>query len=782
MGMNGTSDPAAAGPRTPLFRALKKKKTPERLSLRLEFERKVLYETSDFSSVESITIGRSSECVWVIPKEDGVASGHHAVIMMRSGKLCLRDTGSRNGIFYKARKIQEKVLAPGDQFSIGNCTLFVESVKSVRTTPHELVFLNTDRKNESLKLNREKILLGSAPGCDYVIEEQLVSQKHAEFHSKADGCWLKDLGSKNGTFVNGTRLSPATERLLADDDVISIAFVDFKFVDGTIEHSKIRIWSSLAVIGITIFIVLAINWLWMSLKASSDICLTRARAEAAAERFEKAHELLRESRSLRGAENNEVAYHELENSIAVWEKVHADWNRARSELRSEKWIEATRVLGVITDADPNIWGWNDTTAPAMRKEAFNVKKLLDAYLSAGTAMLDDRSRKSPADLKNIAGTIRETEESFASDPPEYLQKLLAEAGRLRERISRNLMYLEKLDSILARIESESDNLTLVLEDLNELKTHADPGIRIRIENCMVPLSMLQRSGKQIKRALICVQQLDFAELNNLKLDLPTLEQCAVNGQIATLRKDQERQFAHILSAAANLQPLIRGLRDAGLADDGILPPCLAILHNPAVMEKVLACDAFDYKMPARLRSTPSGEYDHILGIEAFFEYIYALPAPYDHTIYSEFQFRPEIVKVRELLAAVKSFHTFANQKEHLWLHAGIFLNYHESAEAVLKTRDRLAVEFLNANPKDLRAQVLCRAIAVFLMEGNVPEASMEALIADFKKLRQPLMQLSRDYNSASDERKIEIRTAILAGGLPGDPLTRRMWGFKKYSR
>ena len=95
-----------------------KSNIPGHLSLRLEFNRRILYEINDPSPSDTITIGRSSDCVWVIPREDNVASGHHAVILMRKGRLCLRDTGSRNGIFYKGRKIQEKNLAPEDQFSI----------------------------------------------------------------------------------------------------------------------------------------------------------------------------------------------------------------------------------------------------------------------------------------------------------------------------------------------------------------------------------------------------------------------------------------------------------------------------------------------------------------------------------------------------------------------------------------------------------------------------------------------------------------------------------------
>lgn len=759
-----------------------KKSAPERLSLRLEFNHKVLYEVADLAASDTITIGRSADCTWVIPKDDNVASGHHAVVLMRKGRLCLRDTGSRNGIFYKARRIQEKNLVPDDQFAIGNCTLYVEKLKASAAARHELVYLNTDNKGQAVRLDNPRMVVGSAPGCDLVIDEQLVSQRHAEFNSKADGCWLRDLGSKNGTFVNGTKLSATTERLLVDDDVVSISFVDFKFVDGTIEHSKIRIWYSLGIVAATIFIVLALNWLWMGIKSSSDTYLNYARREAAAERFDQAREFLKESRSRRGADANEIAYNELDQSIAVWEKIFASWGKAKSALNSGNWIESSHILGMITDADPNVWGWNDTSAPEMRKEAFTVKKLLDAYLLAETSMCDDRNQKNLADLKQSVNIIGEIEKHFSKKPPAYLKKLLADSVTLRKQIRDNLLYLEKLEAILARIEEESENLALVLIDLDELKQHAEPNIRIRIESCMVPLAMLQRCGKRIKRAMVAVQQLEFEKLDSIRLDLPTLEQCVVNASIATLRKQQERQFDIILSIAANLRPLIRNLNEAGLSKDASMPECVSIFQNQEVMKKVFSCDAFERKMPSRLRTEPAGEYDRVLGIEGFFEFIYALPAPYDQSVYAEFQFRPEIVKFRNLLSAIQTFRTFADQKHNEWLHFGAFQRLYESTGDVLKFRNELAEKYFTANCESLRESILSKAIAIFLMGGEIKETEVESFTRDFKKMRLPLIKLGRDYNAASDEQKIEIRDSILRQGIPGDPVVRRMWGFKKYPR
>lgn len=755
---------------------------PEHLSLRLELNRRILYEINDPSPSDTITIGRSSDCVWVIPREDNVASGHHAVILMRKGRLCLRDTGSRNGIFYKGRKIQEKNLAPEDQFSIGNCTLYVERVKPIRKARHELVYLNTEQKGKSVVLDRPRFVIGSAPSCDLVIDEQLVSQRHAEFATKADGCWLKDLCSKNGTFVNGTKLSSNTERLLVDDDVVSISFVDFKFVDGKVEHSKVRIWYSLGVVAVTIFVVLALNWLWMGMQGSSDSCLNRARREAAAGRFAEAREALKESRTRRGADANLIVYQELERSVAIWENIFDGWKKARSALSFGNWVEASRILGRITDADPNVWGWNDTSALEMRKEAFAVKQLLDACLRAGASMRDDRNGKNLAELKQAASVINRMEKQFRKNPPAYLKKLLSEAQTIHAQINRNLHYLERLEAILARIELEADNLTLVLGDLEELKTQAEPGIRVRIENCMVPLAMLQRAGKQLRSAMIAVQQLDFSRLEKIRLDLPTLEQCVVNENIATLRKRQERVFNQVLDTAASLRPLIDTLRKAGLDENAALPECVTVFLDPKVMAKVFACDALDRAMPSRLRSEPSGEYDRVLGIEGFFEFIYALPAPYDQSIYAEFQFQPEIVKFRTLLSAIRTFRMFSDQKENEWLHAGAFQRLYDKTGEILAVRDRIAGEYSGAQHAQLRGKILANAIVIFLAEGKSSEEKLEAFSHDVKNLRQPIIRLVRDYNSAVPEEKIRIRDTILKQGIPGDPVVRRMWGFKKYSR
>lgn len=51
-----------------------------------------------------------------------------------------------------------------------------------------------------------------------------VSGRHATIDSRADGLWVEDTGSTNGTFVNGARVTSA--RLLRPGDVIRIGHTD----------------------------------------------------------------------------------------------------------------------------------------------------------------------------------------------------------------------------------------------------------------------------------------------------------------------------------------------------------------------------------------------------------------------------------------------------------------------------------------------------------------------------------------------------------------------------
>jgi pSer/pThr/pTyr-binding forkhead associated (FHA) protein len=67
--------------------------------------------------------------------------------------------------------------------------------------------------------------MGRAPRADFVVDAALVSRVHCRFVLKDGGVLeLEDLGSTNGTFVNGKKITRTT---LSDGDTLTIGRVQF---------------------------------------------------------------------------------------------------------------------------------------------------------------------------------------------------------------------------------------------------------------------------------------------------------------------------------------------------------------------------------------------------------------------------------------------------------------------------------------------------------------------------------------------------------------------------
>ena len=70
---------------------------------------------------------------------------------------------------------------------------------------------------------RGPVIIGRSPGSDIVIGAEYVSGRHARFTIMGQNLFIEDLGSTNGTAVNGQRITEPT--VLKSGDVVNVGDV-----------------------------------------------------------------------------------------------------------------------------------------------------------------------------------------------------------------------------------------------------------------------------------------------------------------------------------------------------------------------------------------------------------------------------------------------------------------------------------------------------------------------------------------------------------------------------
>ncbi len=71
----------------------------------------------------------------------------------------------------------------------------------------------------------KEIHIGRDQECEIMIPDRQVSRFHARFSITTEGILIEDLGSKNGTFVNGEQIENPV--LLKDGDIVQISLIQF---------------------------------------------------------------------------------------------------------------------------------------------------------------------------------------------------------------------------------------------------------------------------------------------------------------------------------------------------------------------------------------------------------------------------------------------------------------------------------------------------------------------------------------------------------------------------
>jgi len=171
---------------------------------------------------EGLKVGRdATRCQFVMDHPS--VSAVHAEIAMKEGRAVLSDR-STNGTFVNGARVQTVQLRDGDYITFG------------RYAGKSLIFrtgLEPELKLETVDLSKDRIAVGRDPSNDVFINHPVVSKHHAEIVKQDGKFFIVDLGSTNGTFVNGIKVK---RHQLQELDRIVIGPSELHFSGASLSH------------------------------------------------------------------------------------------------------------------------------------------------------------------------------------------------------------------------------------------------------------------------------------------------------------------------------------------------------------------------------------------------------------------------------------------------------------------------------------------------------------------------------------------------------------------
>ncbi|WP_264927574.1 FHA domain-containing protein [Streptomyces sp. A012304] len=239
------------------------------------------------------TLGRDPQGDIVL--DDARVSWRHATVSFNGRGWVLEDHGSTNGTYAQGQRIQQVEIGPGSVVHLGNATDgprvsltgaaaavatpqaqpqqqpyaaqganagwaqqqapqqqapqagWQQPQQPVAQVPHQqgpgvgagAPPVYGDRSPTTFhQFSLGRVMrIGRALENDLVVSDLQVSRHHAEFHSTPDGRMeIRDLGSHNGTYVNGQPIAKGGSQLLGPTDIVGVGHSTFRIVGDRLEE------------------------------------------------------------------------------------------------------------------------------------------------------------------------------------------------------------------------------------------------------------------------------------------------------------------------------------------------------------------------------------------------------------------------------------------------------------------------------------------------------------------------------------------------------------------
>lgn len=105
-----------------------------------------------------------------------------------------------------------------------------KEISKAREQPACLILIRGAPQGHRFSITQDQMVIGRDPNVEISISDPSISRKHARLRLDGSSVKLEDLGSANGTVVNGNRLSPGDLVALEKEDMIKLGNTIVKFL------------------------------------------------------------------------------------------------------------------------------------------------------------------------------------------------------------------------------------------------------------------------------------------------------------------------------------------------------------------------------------------------------------------------------------------------------------------------------------------------------------------------------------------------------------------------
>lgn len=397
----------------------------------------------------SYTIGRLDECDIVLPSNS--VSRKHARLFIENNRCYVEDLDSANGVIVDGQRVvQTRDLGTASQIRVGEFYLYLEyqppqvdGSEDVKSTlfidpgseHHKLVRINDSFAGEEFSLSEQRNTIGRIDENFILLSDSSISRKHAVIHRQGNDYFIEDLGSSNGTRLNGKEVD--ARKKLSPRDHVEFGSVEFIFAEGDAHISPDQpVPNSKGTSSMSYASGIAIVVVGLALGATVIFAVTR------------------------GGEDNAPAEMNLETEVEQLIE------RGEAHLDSGNWEEATAAFQEAYDKNPD-----DDTARKLRDQVTVEQQAADR-LEEGRELIErgqhSEARQVLLEIPEHTRADRRAESIRTHLDQTLVHNLRTEANRLMRSDDEDDLEAarEKLDEALA-ISPDDDDLLEMAGELDE---------------------------------------------------------------------------------------------------------------------------------------------------------------------------------------------------------------------------------------------------------------------------------------------------------------------------